>query len=248
MVVHPTVIHLVATSQAPLLALLSRALGVIAKVRWWTAVPAATALRGGDLLVVDLLDGGRGIQPAAVARMATRARALLVAGSTPIAPEWLEVSRQERLHVVRCPGCSASERFVKLVAAIESELSGPTGGEIADQVLRREARFAAVADIVRVICEHPWETRRPVAVATLARMGLPSLKRAVGDLGFRRVEHFIVAVRLVALEELVSRHRIPPRSARRIVGLIDPSNVSRQLRRARVGSPGAFRDLAVART
>ncbi len=247
MVVHPTVIHLVATSQVPLLSLLSHALGSIAKVRWWTAVPAVAALRAGDLLVVDLLDGGRCIQPAAVARMSTRARALLVAGSTPIASEWLEVSGQERVHVVRCPGCSSSERFVKLVAAVESDLSRPTGAEIADQVLRREARFAAVAHIVRVICEHPWETRRPVDLATRARMGLPGLKRAVGDLGFRRVEHFIVAVRLVAFEELVTRHRMSPQTARRIVGLIDPSNVSRQLRRAWVGSPGAFRDLAVSR-
>jgi hypothetical protein len=138
-----------------------------------------------------------------------------------------------------------SERFAKLVAAIEAETSGPTGAEIAAHVLERETRFAPVLEVVKAICERPWETRRPAELARIAGMRLPALKQAVGDLGFRRVEHFIVAVRLIAFEEVVGRLRVPPQRARRMVGLIDRANVSRQLQRARAGSPGAFRGLAV---
>ena len=245
MVVHPNVIHLVATSKVPLLPLLSHAFRSIASVRWWAAVPSIAAIRTGDLVVIDLVDGGRALQPAVAARLSTRGRMYLVTGTNPIAPEWLEISGHERVQVLRCPGCPTSERFIKLVAAIEAEMNGPAGDQIATYVLNREPRFAAVADIVRVICARPWETRRPVALAALAATGLPRLRRAVGELGFRRVEHFIVAVRLIAFEEVVSRHRVPSRRARRMVGLIDRANVSRQLQRARAGSPGAFRDLAV---
>lgn len=245
MLVHSTVIHLVATSKVPLFALLSHAFRSVASVRWWTSVPAIAAIRAGDLLVIDLLDGGRLLEPNAVARASVRARTILVPGTSAIAPEWLEASRNERVHVARCPGCASRERFVKVIAAIESEMSGPTGAEIANHVLSRDVRFAAVAGVVRVICEQPWETRRPAALAVLAGVGLPTLKRTIGELGFRRVEHFIVAVRLIAFEDLVSQQRMSPQRARRTVGLIDPSNVSRQLRRARAGSPEAFRGLAV---
>jgi hypothetical protein len=177
--------------------------------------------------------------------LTTKARTFLVSGDHSIAPEWLEISGHEHVQVLRCPGCSTSERFGKLVAAIEAEMHGPTGDQIATYVLSREPRFAAVAGLVRIICERPWDTRRPNVLGALTGTGLPALRRAVGELGFRRVEHFIVAVRLIAFEELVSRRLVSSRGARRLVGLIDPSNVSRQLRRARVGSPDAFRDLAV---
>lgn len=244
MVLHSTVIHLVATSKVPLLPLLSRALST-ASVRWWTTVPLVAAMRAGDLLVIDLLDGGLLLQPADVARLSTRGRAFLVTGTNRIAPEWLEISGHERVQVLRCPGCPASERFINLVAAIEAEIRGPAGDQIATYVLNREPRFAAVRDLVRVICERPWETRRPVALAALTKTRLPALRHALGGLGFRRVEHFMVAVRLIAFEEIVSRHRVPAQRIRRMVGLIDPANVRRQLQRARAGSPGAFRDLAV---
>jgi hypothetical protein len=208
-------------------------------------LPPASGLRTGDFLVIDLLDGGHSVQASAVAGLLSRAHALLVTGTSPVAPEWLEFSGQQPIRVVRCPSCSSSERFVKLVTAIEVETSGPTGAEIAAIVLERELRFAAVAEVVRTICEHPWEARHPGDLAVLAGMRLPALKDSVGKLGFRRVEHFIVAVRLIAFEELVGRGQLPSQTARRLAGLIDPSNVSRQLRRARAGSPAAFRDLAV---
>jgi hypothetical protein len=246
-VVHATVVHLVAASKVPLLALLSQTLRATASVRWWTSVPPVSALRTGDFLVIDLLDGGRLVQPSTVARVLSRAHVFLVTGTTSVAPDWLELARQEPIRVVRCLGCSSGERFVKLVAAIEAETRGPTGAEMAAHVLEREARFAPVADIVKIICERPWETRRPADLAGPAGLRLPALKHALGALGFRRVEHFIVAVRLIAFEELVGRGHVPPSTARRLVGLIDPANVSRQLRRARVGSPAAFRDLAVSR-
>lgn len=242
--VHPTVIHLVAASKIPLVSLLTQTLR-LSTVRWWTSVPAVSALQPGHCLVIDLLDGGRLVQASAVARLLSRAQVFLVTGTTSVAPEWLELARQEAIRIVRCPGCSASERFVKLVAAIEAETCGPTGAEVAAQVLKREARFAPVADVVKIICERPWEIRRPTELVGLATTVLPALKRSIGELGFRRIEHFIVAVRLIAFEELVGRRHVPPSTARRLVGLIDPANVSRQLRRARVGSPAAFRDLAV---
>jgi len=70
-----------------------------------------------------------------------------------------------------------------------------------------------------------------------------ALRGACRTLGFTRVEHFMTAVRFVALELLVRDHRITLPVARRSVGIASPTNARRQLQRARRRSVRAFRQL-----
>jgi len=63
-------------------------------------------------------------------------------------------------------------------------------------------------------------------------MTLGALRHQCAQLGFTRVEHFIICVRLLAYSELVATERFPIRTARALAGFGDPSNMRRHARRA----------------
>ena len=223
MVRHERVIHLLAVSKAPLFAVLSTHVRARALVRWWTAVPPNGAVRPGDAIVVDLLDGGPPVQAALMVPALQHAKAWLVTGTNAVAPAWLDFAIQGGDRLVRCQCTTAG--FDSLITSLQSELRGPSLDRIAALVVEHEPRFAAMAGIVRALVEHPWEARHPGLLATLAAIPLTSLRSACLELGFHRVEHFVTAVRLIAMDQLLVRHRLPERVARRLVGLADASNV-----------------------
>lgn len=241
MIPHERVIHLLAVSKAPLFAVLSERVHARARVRWWASAPPSGALKPGDALVIDLLDGGSAVRADALLPV-QHIRAWLVTGKKPVAPAWLDFVTQGGDRVVRCHCTSGG--FESLITGLESELRGPSLEHIAALVLEHEPRFASMVGIVHALLEHPWEARHPGQLATLAAIPLTSLRSACRQLGFHRVEHFMTAVRLIAMDQLVVRHRLPERVARRLVGLADASNVMKQVRHAQTGSPEAFRTLA----
>jgi hypothetical protein len=98
---------------------------------------------------------------------------------------------------------------------------------------------------VAIVCAHPWLVRRPRDLADLSHTSLRILKLDCLNLGFTRVEHFIVYVRAIAYEQLVARG-LSARDARRISGFSDPSNMRRHLRRALRRSPDVLNRLSIA--
>lgn len=246
MVPHERVIHLLAVSKVPLFAVLSEQVRARAHVRWWTSVPPSGAVQPGDALVIDLLDGGPTAQVALLYRMLQRVKAWLVTGRHPVTPTWLDFAIQGGNRVVRCH-CT-TDGYKSLITGLECDLRGPPFEQIAILVLEHEPRLTSLTGIVRVLLDHPWDARHPGQLASLAAIRLTTLRSACRSLGFRRVEHFMTAVRLIAVEQLVTRQRIPLPVARRLVGLADASNLLKQVRRAQAGSPGAIRLLALSGT
>jgi len=113
-------------------------------------------------------------------------------------------------------------------------------GQLARLVLEQEPVFQPVAPLVELVCQHPWRIRRPRDLAQHTGIRLGSLKRQLAELGFHRVEHFIVCVRMVALEQLMTREPVEIAEARWRVGIGDTTNARRQLRRAKKSSKDAF--------
>jgi hypothetical protein len=244
MVDHGHVIFLIANSKAPLHPLLSQGLGHVATVLFWGSAVQRLSVKSCSVVVVDLLDGGPPIQPCALLPLASGATVWLVAGPRPVASDWLDLAHEPGVHVERCPPERVTEGLERVVAAIERALRGPTLQQLAALVLQREPRFLGAAELLTPILEHPWEIRHPRQLALRTGQSLSRLRETCRTLGFQRAEHFIVAVRMVAAEELMARDRLQPYAARRLVGIADLSNFRRQLRRAQHGSPAACGTLA----
>jgi hypothetical protein len=246
-VTHESVIHLLAQSKAPLFSVLAEGLHLDGRVRWWSSAPVGAAVKAGDVLVVDLMDGGPSLSPTVLVPLLPRAVAWLVTGTKPVGPDWLDLAGRPEVRVERCL-CRPGPESRALLATLDAYLRGPTGAQIGALVVEREPRFAAVQALVRILCERPWEARHPGQLAALAAVRPARLRSLARGVGCQRVEHFIIAVRMVAFEGLVTCQGISPAKARNLVGLADPSNAHRQLRRAQAGSPGVFHGLASPRT
>jgi AraC-like DNA-binding protein len=237
MVDHGHVILLLANSKAPLHTLLSQGLGHVATVLFWGSAVQRLSVKTCAVAVVDLLDGGPPLQPCALLPLASGATVWLVAGPRPVASDWLDLAHESGVHVAQCPPERPTEGVERVVAAIERALRGPTVEQLAARVLEREPRFLGAAELLTPILEHAWEIRHPSQLALRTGQSLSRLRETCRTLGFRRAEHFIVAVRLVAAEDLMARDRMRPCAARHLVGIADLSNFRRQLRRAQHGSP-----------
>ncbi|HWO88002.1 MAG TPA: hypothetical protein VNL98_02510 [Gemmatimonadales bacterium] len=103
---------------------------------------------------------------------------------------------------------------------------------IVEELTRRYPRLLPARDLVELVCADPWLVRRPRDLAARAGLDLRELRGRVRELEFRRVEHFILFVRLALREYLVTTRRVRPHTAHLLVGISDLSNLRRQVRRA----------------
>lgn len=236
-------IQLVATSKGPLLSALSTILRGGIKVRWWTSTPREADLCVGDVVIADLIDGGPPVNVAAFVSFLSRVKVWLVTAEATISPDWLDVALLGGVQVVARFSSSSTSGIERLLAKLERELHGPPSEEIARLVCEREPRLSPASGLVRAMFEHPWEVRHPVQLAHSCGSQLSALKQTCRTLGFERIEHFMIAVRIIGLWELNDRYHLPAPVARRSVGLLDLSNASRQIKRAQVGSPQGVQSL-----
>lgn len=241
-------IHVVAGDRAGLYQVLSRDLAGFIQLRHWDGVPTTESVEATDLIVVDLTSLPAEFAAEGFAPLLERATLWLVTGEAPVHPAWVELAARTSARVVSCRGVvggggEASERaagYAPVTEGLLQEFSRQTGRRLARLVVEHEPVFRPVESLVELICQHPWRVRRPKDLATLTGLRIDGLKRALAHLGFHRVEHFIVCVRMVAFEQLMARQRLPLAVARRLVGIGDPTNARRQLKRARKRSGEAF--------
>ena len=113
----------------------------------------------------------------------------------------------------------------------------PDLAAIAALVLAREPALAPLGDLVRLVCERPWQIRLPRDLAAACGHSVRTVRRQVASVGFLRVEHFLTCVRHVALEQLATCLHVSLPAARQLVGIADRANARRQLRRARRSTP-----------
>lgn len=213
------------------------------RVRYWEAAPGPSSVLATDVLVVDLLDTVSAIRPAAIYALVDRVTLWLVTGESQIDPAWLEIASNNRTTVIRCNPKRPGNVFEPVAAALREYLRGPSAERLAALTLGREPFLAPAAKLVRAICSHACQIRRPSDLARIAGAHPERVRRTCFQLGFTRVEHFITCVRMITLEQLVVEERLPLDLARRQVGIDDPSNMRRQLDRARHRSSEAWQRL-----
>jgi hypothetical protein len=117
------------------------------------------------------------------------------------------------------------------------------GEDVARRVLDEEPSLQPVASLVMTICKDPWAIRRPRDLADATGITVRSLRESCVGVGFQRIEHLIISVRMVALEVLIRDRRLPLPVAKGHVGISNVTNARRQIQRARHGSVRAFRKL-----
>ncbi|MGH7615468.1 MAG: efflux RND transporter periplasmic adaptor subunit, partial [Gemmatimonadales bacterium] len=195
-------------------------------------------------VVADLCDFPGSTDPDRLRGLLSRADLwLLVEKDAPYA-QFVHVLAGADARVVACTPAERSEGFVGLVGALAGWLQGPPSDDLAKLVLSKEPLLGPLADLVGVVCAHPWEIRRPSGLADATDLRLTAVKQRLAGLDFTRTEHFLVAVRTIAFEQLVHSRRVPIQVARRLAGIGDPSNHRKELARAMDHSSKAMRRLA----
>jgi hypothetical protein len=232
-------VHVVSEPGSTLATELRLALAGLAQVAVWHTMPVPTQLELGTLLVLDVDVLGPAL-PHDLEAFVARAGVVLVLGERPIPAAWADLLRDRALSTVRLDQAARRRDYRPVVTLILERLRGPPAAAIAAIVLNREPTLHPLKSCVAALCEAPWQVRRPLDLAHHAHTTLGVLKRRCHALGFARVEHFILSVRMVAYEQLLAQMRLTPAHARTLVGLTnDASNVRRQVRRAIRGSPAA---------
>jgi RND family efflux transporter MFP subunit len=236
-------LHVVAPDRSALVAVLEERLGRHTRVRHHATLPPVRTLGSADLLVIDLDDGRHSPDPRQLLPLLARLEVWLVYGDCTVSAHWLDAARWPNVHFVHCDEMERAAGLQSLTASLLQRVAGPSSAEIAALVLAREPGLEEVEPLVRAVCEGPWEVRHPAQLAAAAAISLAAVKRTLEALGFDRVEHFITYVRWVVFEQLVGVHRLRVPLARRLAGIGDPSNLRRQMERARRGSARALRRL-----
>lgn len=226
----PRTVHILSPPGRPL-ATLCGVLRPTVHVRDWAAAPPAHEVRTGDVVVVDLTYPQPPVEVRSLLALLGRATLCLVPSDSPISPNWLDIASQPGVHVLR--GRTGDETVTQVLRMVQ----GPSGGRIADLVLSAEPLLCSVKSLVEAVCVDPWSIRRPRDLALRCRMSLAALKRQCVSVGFARVEHCILCIRLLAYEQLVVVEHLPVRTARVLAGFGDPSNMRRHAHRAALRSP-----------
>jgi len=172
-----------------------RVLRARVRTRLWASVPPKHELLPGDLVVVDLNDRGATVEPRLLQPLLERATLCLIPGDVAVSPQWLELAAQPRVHVL---SMSARRTGDVTVAELLRLIQGPSGGRVAELVFETEPALRFVQPLVEAVCNDPWSIRRPRDLALRTRMTLDVVRRQCVDLGFNRIEHFIICVRLLA--------------------------------------------------
>lgn len=237
------VVHLIGSREGDVGALLTAALAGGTHVRYWASAPAPDQVGAGDQIVVDLTGGEPRVRPDAVRLLAEAADIWLVTGVDLAPAPWVALARDPRVRLVS-PG-SKPDGLLALVRDLGQQMRAPSGGEVARLVLHHTPLFEPVAPFVTAVCEQPWRVRRPCDLAAVTGVSRHRLLQTCRRLGFSRVEHFITAVRMVALSLLTAERGVTLAVARRSLGITDTSNARRQLERALHRSGAALRQLKV---
>lgn len=232
-------VHVVCDMRSDLGHVLRVGLFNAAHVVIWTTPPQASRLAERDLLVLDLLDLPEAyVLEASV--VAHRVDTILVYGDDPVDPRWVELLSQGVVTAVRVPSRDHRHWFDSVIGVVMGRILGPSAAFITSMVIDREPGLEALEDYVRAVCMEPWMIRRPRDLARQCGATVGAVRLRCVALGFNRIEHFILCVRMVAYEQLVAKGQIAHAAARRVVGLGDDrSNLRRHLNRAIHRSPAA---------
>jgi AraC-like DNA-binding protein len=229
-------LHVLAGHRNGFCSALCGAVAEFTRLRFWSAVPPPHEVHTGDLIVVDLSDPPRCTDPRVFEDfLVNRATLCLALGNAFVAPSWVEIACLPQVRVFQCGHEQSS--YDAVITEVLERVRGPTSERITRLVLQAEPALHPVECFVQAVCLEPWRIRRPRDLAKRCALSLAELRRRCAQLGFARVEHFMICVRLVAYEQLVAAGRLSVATARLLAGFTDPSNMRRHTRRAALRSP-----------
>ncbi len=212
-------------------------------VRSWEEFPRLGEIGATDTVVADLGDFPGTVDPERLRGLLTRADLWLVVEKGAPYAEFMHVLARAPSRVLELGASDRREGFRQLAGKLRAKFQRPLPEEIAELVLSKEPTRRCVEDLVKAVCADLQSIRRPRDLAGTAGLRLTVVKGKLESLDFTRTEHFIVAVRTIAYEQLVAVRRLPVQLAWRISFLGDKSNHRRELARALDHSSRAMRRL-----
>ncbi len=241
------ILYVVSQNPEPLLFAIERAgvlTGPMLEIRRARRPPTGRQHAERSVAVIDLASSPPDLQPPPCASDAEIRYLLLVARHQVLNIPWVEFCVSRQVELVTVDGGMASDRKYKPLAGALSRLVGSLNHEqLTAAVVEQNEWLKDCEDLVRAVLADAWRVRDPIDLTRLAGVLPGSLRARCEGLGLTRVEHFITLVRSLAFELLTGVERMSARRARLIVGISDPSNFRRQLRRvrypSRAGGPGA---------
>jgi hypothetical protein len=239
-----SIVHVVSRGRLGIARALSRQLEAEAIVRLCDTLPAMSTVHADDIVVAVLADFPYERNPDRLGTLLDHPHLWLVVEDGLGYSAFIQFLRCPPAHVISFTPADRENGFPRLVGALSARLQRPSAESISDLVLSKEPVLRAVESLVWAICSQPEEIRRPRDLAIARGLRLATLKEQVAQLGFTRVEHFIVCVRVVAYEQIVTRLGLSRSVARRLVGITDASNHRRELARAQQRSTIAIRRFA----
>lgn len=230
-------VHVLARSHSGLAAAVRRACrGQLQVSEWERQLPPNGRLATGDVLVIDVCQLAGIAKPCDLERHLASADLFAVVRDGAVDSGWLTLAAHPKMHLVVLDGNERGGDHDRLVEALSQHLYGPSPLELVDEMASRDARFADLLDLVRAVCSHPWAIRHAAELSAASGLRPANLTRRCRTAGFRRVEHFLTAVRVTAHSALVERFGVPSEQAWACIGVRDLSNFRRQIRRASPGS------------
>jgi hypothetical protein len=195
----------------------------------------------GDHCVLDLLRIAGPLDDPAAALRATRSATLwLLIGDFTVRSEWLRIPRQAQVRLLSCNRRERATGFPTLLSRLNAELAVPTGEQVYRLVMRSAPFLSTVSSLLLALYLNPWGIRRPRDLAHSTDSTIFALRSACHRAGFKRVEHFLIYARSLAVECLVRERTLSVAAARRRLGIDDTSNMRRQIARAYRGSADVF--------
>lgn len=183
-----------------------------------------------SLVVVDLAHPPS-IRVSEARRFTATSEAVLVAPDNGIVPaRWLPVLDCPNAHRATLQ-MDEEDPYTALRSFLQGWASGVQPPDLALMVTNADSRLGDLPSEVRLILEDPWGIRRPRDLAAAAGDTMQGLLARCRTVGFRRIEHFITMVRVIAIEQLC-QDGMPRCQACLLVGVADRANFRRQVQRA----------------
>ena len=226
------IIYLVSGNPVPLFAAIEAGLGVRFHVTI-KRMPAAPVGRENQEPSIAILDLGHppGHLLPPVAASCRMTYIVVIAQGQSIPVEWVGFLRQPAVEVITVGNGASALRYGGISSIVARHRGDHASARAVELLLSKEEWLVSYADLVKVILAAPWTIRDPCDLARATGTPELVLRKRCEAAGFRRVEHFITLVRRLGLEALVGVDHMRASRARMVVGISDPSNFRRQLRR-----------------
>jgi hypothetical protein len=229
------IVYLVSQNPEPIL-LAVQNVGVppsaMVEVRHVLKAPMGRTHHEQSVVVIDLIHPPAGLQPPLYSADGKVFYVLLVARDQSVALPWVEFRRSGTVEFASVDSAGLSERRFRPLVALLSRLTENVGPErLATVLIARNPWLKDCGDLVCTTLAQPWRIRDPIDLARAIGMLESALRVRCEALGLKRIEHFVTLIRWLAFENLTCVEEMSAKRARLVVGIADPSNFRRQLRR-----------------